>query len=132
MPQSPQADDSKQEKRKGFGCLVAIGMLIAAVVIFGIIGSIFEGPKSNLVEMSLTPVIDALEKYKAANGRYPDKLDALVPTYLSPMPNCPDSSKPGAAYFLDAASGEYVLGCYTTLFMKRLYSSRSKKWETSD
>lgn len=38
------------------------------------------------VAVSASPVIDALEEYRSKNGGYPEKLDALVPSYLPRIP----------------------------------------------
>ncbi len=76
------------------------------------------------VEADLAPVIVALEKYKTVNNCYPDKLEALIPAYLDTLPR--------AAYYVDT-SGEYTIGRYTSLLPnKRLYSSRTKTWRTTD
>ncbi|MCX5855369.1 MAG: hypothetical protein NTZ24_12520 [Deltaproteobacteria bacterium] len=74
-------------------------------------------------DTDLAPVIVALEKYKTANNRYPDKLEALIPTYLNALPR--------TAYYVDE-SGEYTIGRYVFMFSKRLYSSRTKGWRNED
>ena len=132
MTDSTQVPGSEKPKNRKAGCLTIIALFIGAIIVFGIVGSIIQGPKDNLVDTTFAPVIAALEIYKSKNGRYPDNLDLLVPAYLTSMPSCPDSSKPGAAYYLDPKSGGYILGCYTFLFTKRLYNSGTKTWESSD
>lgn len=132
MADPTQEAGSEKLKSRKLGCLAVIAFFLVAIVVFGIVGSMIEGPKSSLVDTTFAPVIEALDKYKSTNGRYPDKLDALIPAHLSVLPSCPDSTKPGAAYYVDPKSGEYILGCYTFLFTKRLYNSRTKRWESSD
>ena len=123
---------SDKPKTKPAGCLSIIAFFLIAIALFGIVGTLFEGPKTTLVDNSFAPVIAGLDKYKSTNGRYPDNLDALLPAYLGDLPGCPDSTKPGAAYYVDPNSGDYVLGCYTGLFTKRLYDSRTRRWESGD
>ena len=132
MTNSTQETGSEKPKSKKLGYPAVIAFFLIGIIAFVIIGVVTEGPKSSLVDTTFAPVIDALDKYKATNRRYPDKLDALLPAYLSALPSCPDSTKPGAAYFVDPKSGEYKLGCYTMLFTTRLYDSGAKRWETSD
>lgn len=38
----------------------------------------------------LNPVVAAIEKYHAQNGRYPDKLKELVPEYIPQLPPAPE------------------------------------------
>ena len=132
MTDPTQEPDSEKPKNRKAGCLAVIAFFLVAIVVFGIVGSMIEDPKSHLVDTTFAPVIEALDKYRGTNGRYPDKLDVLLPAHLSVLPSCPDSQKPGAAYYVDPKTGEYILGCYTFLFTKRLYSSHSKRWESSD
>ena len=123
---------AEKSKRRKSGCLTVIASVFAALVIFGFVGGLIAHHKSGLVDSAFAPVIEALDRYKTANGRYPDKLDALVPTYLSALPTCPDSHRPGGGYSPDPMSGEYSLGCYTFVFNKRVYDSRIKQWKSGD
>ena len=125
-----QGTDSKK-KKKTSGCLIKFAVLFAAIMICGLIAAMIEIRNTNLVEANFTPVIVALEKYKTANGRYPDKLESLTPTYLDTIPSCPGSSKPGNVFYT-SDSGEYTLCCYVFLFDKRWYNSSTKKWWTTD
>ena len=118
----------KQSKRLKIGC----GIAILIFILFTIILAINISSKKESIESSFNPVIGALERYKSANGSYPEKLEALVPEYLTELPCCPGSSKPGAGYYLDGKSGDYVLGCYTFMFSKRLYNSQTKRWKSED
>ena len=41
-----------------------------------------EGPKAEAGYKACAPVIDALERYKAEHGAYPETVDALTPDFL--------------------------------------------------
>jgi hypothetical protein len=59
----------------------------------------------------------ALERYRLANGQFPDKLEVLVPQFISPLPNDVISGQPykyhrtndPSAQSSDATSGPFVL-----------------------
>jgi hypothetical protein len=102
---------------------IVVTFLIYLLGMFGLLGYMDITNRAK-VEADLAPVLVALEKYKTANNRYPEKLDALTPTYLDTLPK--------TAYYVDA-SGEYTIGRYTSLLpTKHLYSSRTKAWRTTD
>jgi hypothetical protein len=69
----------------------------AGILIFGILALsasslpwfFHEEINDRLIQYALpryTPVIEAIEKYKANNGKYPDTLNTLVPEYLPSSP----------------------------------------------
>ena len=79
------------------------------------------------------PLIEALDRYRAAHKSYPDRLQKLVPAYLPELPGCnPRSAGSGIAYTVDRDSGEYYLNCGIGMFAKRQYSSRTRRWSTWD
>ena len=141
----------KQSKRFKIGC----GIAILIFILFTIILVINISSKNESIESSFNPVIVALEKYKTANNRYPDKLEALTPTYLDALPMAGYYSRnsgkyiklealtstyldaltmtlPMAGYYYVDASGEYTIGRYVFMFDKRLYRSRTKRWRSED
>lgn len=73
-------------------------------------------------------IIAAVEGYKAANGKYPDRLDQLAPQYIPEIP--------GKARFAFADSGfRYLAGdshvlMYVAMppFGRRTYTFESKSW----
>jgi hypothetical protein len=105
---------------------VLMTLLFCFFVLFGY----WERNNQAKVKTDFAPVIEALEKYKTANNRYPekDKLEALTPTYLDTLPSCPGSNKPGATYYFVTHSGGSMLGCRFYL-SPYLYSSDTKKWK---
>jgi hypothetical protein len=97
-------------------------VFVTLLICFMVLYASWEKNNQAKVETDLAPVIVALEKYKTANNCYPDKLEALTPTYLDVLPR--------TAYYID--SGEYTIGRYTFFTNKHLYSSRTKKWRNVD
>jgi hypothetical protein len=63
--------------------LVALAAALPACLFFEPPG---KGRLANAGYTRAQPVIDALEKFHAANGAYPNDLDALVPDYLRSVP----------------------------------------------
>jgi hypothetical protein len=99
--------------------------IVAWVVVFPIV----ERRNTSRLESDQAPVISELEHYKVKNGKYPERLDALVPDYLAELPPCPISHKPG--YAVDPKTGEYELFCPTFLFSVRTYTPSRKTWAFS-
>jgi type II secretory pathway pseudopilin PulG len=52
-----------------------------------------EDPKGKQLKEAAAPVIRALQQYRQQNGHYPEKLEDLVPIFLSQLPD-----KPGLWY----------------------------------
>lgn len=85
------------------------------------------------METVAVPLIEALDRYRAAHKSYPDSLQKLVPAYLPELPGCnPRSARSGIAYNVDRDSGEYHLNCGIGMFAKRRYSSQARRWSTWD
>jgi len=61
------------------------GALILLLVIVGCEPNPGVPPGENIT-VAADQVIKALEAYKKANGRYPDKIEQLAPNYLNPIP----------------------------------------------
>jgi hypothetical protein len=55
-------------------------------------------------------VARALDRYRRRNGRYPDRLDRLVPKYLDKLPRDPWGR--GLIYEAKSGKRKYVLACY--------------------
>ncbi len=113
---------------RGSALSATVGFLLFGIVAYVIWGLFASGGSEGEMEAAMAPAIEALDKYKAANGRYPDRVDALVPGLLAAAPLCPDGKKP--IYFLD--KNEFVIGCAVMMFDRRLYDSGAKKWKALD
>lgn len=111
--------------------IVVLIILIGGSVVVSM--SLDGEQKRRHVETASVPLIEALDRYRAANKSYPDALDRLVPIYMQQLPVCnPQSNKPGMAYNVDKDSGEYYLNCSVGMFAKRQYSSKTRGWKTWD
>ena len=79
-------------------------------------------------------VIAACNAYKAANGSYPDTLQALVPTYLPAIPRAKYTLVAGTfAYFRRPAPAQTML-MFTIIppFMRTSYTFETDSWFTVD
>ncbi len=77
-------------------------------------------------------VIAAAEAFKAKFGRYPDRLDELVPAFLPEVPNAkPAGMMPRFLYYA-SADGHTLM--YTVLppFGRRLYTFEEQRWSALD
>ncbi|MFI5363527.1 MAG: hypothetical protein ACHQ49_16285 [Elusimicrobiota bacterium] len=93
-------------------------------------------PVENEAQRILQPAIDALEKYNQANGRYPDKLDSLSPSYMKELPACPSVPSSGAdlsiAYGIGSDAKSFYIGCNIGGVVHQLqtrYGSTMRMWE---
>ena len=86
-----------------------------------------EGEKNVLItETRGMNMVQALSKFKAESGNYPDSLDKLVPKHAAAVSKCPGGEP--MAYKL--AGAEYTLTCPKVVFATNPYSydSRTKAW----
>jgi hypothetical protein len=81
--------------------LGAAALLFSGIFVVVIIAALATPMKALLDDRKLATAFDrlvqigaAIERYRAATGSYPETLDALVPTYLSEVPQDPYSRKP--------------------------------------
>ena len=107
--------------------IVAIGGALLATMHFQ------SEERRRHMETVAVPLIEALDRYRAAHNSYPDALQKLVPAYLPELPGCnPRSAGSKMAYYVDPRSGEYSLNCGIGMFAKRQYSSQTRRWSTWD
>ena len=103
--------------------LVVIAVVLAAAYVGLEFYSSGERNKA-VAESRGTQVVQALSRFKLEAGKYPDKLDALVPKHISTLPTCPN----GDAFAYAAAAGEYTLTCPKVGFKPYTYDSRNRTW----
>lgn len=87
-----------------------------------------DGERNKAVAESRgTQVVQALSRFKLEAGKYPDKLDVLVPKHISSLPQCPN----GESFNYSAAAGEYTLTCSKVAFKASpyMYDSRKRSWQ---
>jgi hypothetical protein len=77
-------------------------------------------------------VIKACEEYQVANGRYPNKLDDLVPKYLTSVPPAKYCMFMGNVLYVNSDSGPCMLWWTRYGFYRRIYNFREKRWGNVD
>ncbi len=127
MSDSTDVPNSERQKKNHAGYLTAIGVVVLSLVTLSIFSL-----KSTSVETKQAPVIEALERYKSENGKYPDNLELLTPEILKVLPGCMDSIGSTARYNFDPKDGHYTLICHNFAFSNSVYSSRDNTWMVLD
>ena len=75
-------------------------------------------------------VIKACDEFRVANGRYPNKLDDLVPKYL---PSVPPAKYCMMGSFLYVNSDGHAMLWWTRYgFYRRIYDFDEKRWSNLD
>jgi hypothetical protein len=123
----------KEERSKlGLGCLV-----IAALCVTALMSAVLWGQWTNRrvgeeTKRLAPPVIQALERYKAARKELPQFLEELVPDYLPALPRCEAGWTGPRMAYRRLAGGHYELACPAFLFTRYRYSSESGEYGLSD
>lgn len=79
----------------------------------------------------MTVLVPVLERYHADRGTYPEKLTALVPSYLDEKPQCFGNGGSDVKYFRHDNDG-YNLACFIFVFLRVSYDSDTYKWDVYD
>ena len=77
-------------------------------------------------EAAFAPVIDALDRQRAAEGRYPTALTGVAPRYLDALP--PGLVSGSDRYALDERGEDFLLTFRGMATQTHVYSSREKRW----
>ena len=72
-----------------------------------------KGPTARLYFEQATPIISALESYKARHGRYPASLDDLAPEFIAQVPQVKTRSGQGFDYLSRTGDSYYLMFRYT-------------------
>jgi hypothetical protein len=76
-------------------------------------------------------VIKACEEFRVANGRYPNRLDDLVPKYLNSVPPAKYCMFMGDFFYVN--SGGHCMLWWTRYgFYRRIYDFGDKRWSNLD
>jgi hypothetical protein len=88
-----------------------------------------KGPVADAAYAEAKPVIDALERFKAAKGQYPAKLAELVPAYV---PRVPPESGAGTVFTYEPKGNSYTLSfSYSGPGMNNCHYVPGKTWSCS-
>ena len=117
-----------QARQRGKGQVVVLVVITVLLAIgYVALDRYTEGEKNVLITESRgMSLIQALSKFKAEGGNYPDSLDKLVPKFVPAISKCPGGEP--MAYALSGA--EYTLSCQKVVFATKpyTYDSKTKAW----
>jgi len=82
--------------------------------------------------IAYNPLILALDKYNSETNKYPEKLEELIPDYLSTLPKSPTPPRPSNVEYIKLDTGYQLIFHYGGPGMNICkYSSDSKAWSCS-
>ena len=113
----------KQQRRRHFVvALIYLGLLVATITV------LVESAK--LAKRRAVPVIAAVNRYHAENGRYPATLNDLVPTYLPAIPHA-GFTRGGRDFYYggELPSLSFAGGAGPGMFY---YDFSTQSWQASD
>ena len=117
-----------QARQRGKGqAIVLVVITVLLAIGYVVLDRYTEGEKNVLITESRgMGMIQALSKFKAESGNYPDSLDKLVPKFAPAISKCPGGEP--MAYAL--AGAEYSLSCQKVVFATKpyTYDSKTKAW----
>jgi hypothetical protein len=122
------AKNIKEQQGKG-QVVVLVVIAVLLVVAYLALDRYTEGEKNVLItETRGMNMVQALSKFKAESGNYPDALDKLVPKFVPAASKCPD----GAPMAYQLSGQEFTLSCQKVVFAMKpyTYSSASKAWSS--
>lgn len=128
-----QALPPAERSKAGMGCTVVSCVLVAVIIGFAIVSGSTNRKLGREAVAAASPVVAALDRFKAAKKEYPRTLDQLVPEYLPAGPGCKaGAAQPRMAYSLDASSGQYELACPGSSLLRHRYRSATGQWDLAD
>jgi hypothetical protein len=84
-----------------------------------------------LAEVNALPVIEAIDKYRLANGKYPDGLDTLIPVYIEKLPLLKPMDKTSSLKYEISTAGLPKLYFKNGLvFSHRAFLFSDREWRT--
>ena len=115
-----------KEKAKKYALRSAVYFLTVAAMIFGLYLN------NQLAEQRSKIVIAALDNYKAQNGRFPDKLEELVPKFLPKIPLAKINVYGSFRYYVFAEDRHTLMYVVVPPFGRKLYNLEKKSWSQLD
>lgn len=73
-------------------------------------------------------IIAAVENYKAANGKYPDRLDQLAPQFIDEVPSKARVSFGDSGFRYSAGESHTLMYVAMPPFGRRIYNFETKSW----
>jgi hypothetical protein len=116
-------------ERLGWGlALVRIGILALTVGLVWANNAVQLG----VAEANARRVIVAFEEYHAANGRFPEKLDELVPQYLNPVPLAKYCLGPSSCFSYHNFGEPKLYWQVVPPYLRKIYNFDSRSWSYLD
>jgi hypothetical protein len=106
-------------------------IVFAAFLTFILVLTVGTERAEQVARHHMTALVPVLERYHADHGAHPEKLTALVPSYLDEKPQCFGSGGSNVNYFRHDNDG-YNLVCFIFVFLRVSYDSATQKWEVYD
>ena len=87
-----------------------------------------------VAEANAQRVVAACEAYRAANGRFPEKLDKLVPQYLNDVPLAKYCLGPSSRFFYSSSdTGPTILFWQVVPpHYRKIYNFETRRWSYLD
>lgn len=112
----------RHERQRSFAILLVVCVL----------GFVYSTTIDKRATERAQPVVDAIVRFKEANGKYPESLNELLPKYLDVFPTLkPVMSPPAIRYELMERGPELSIDA-TGAFAHYLYDFEAKKWNFLD
>ena len=77
-------------------------------------------------------IIKAVEDYRSEKGKYPERLEKLVPQYFSKVPRAAIRLTSNKYYYLRHKEYHSLMWAEAPLFGRRTYHFETKEWSTID
>ncbi|MCX7168106.1 MAG: hypothetical protein NTV11_17775 [Rhodocyclales bacterium] len=108
--------------------------LIRFVVYLAAVGTVLSLIPINrqIAEERAERIIAAVENYKAANGRYPDRLDQLVPQFIAVIPAKARATFTDSGFRYFAGESHTLMYVAMPPFGRRTYNFETKSWGFMD
>jgi hypothetical protein len=104
----------------------------AILLVVCVLGFVYSTSLDKKATERAQPVVDAIGKFEATTGKYPDSLDELLPRYLNEFPALrPVISQPPIKYKLLERGPELSIDAMGA-FAHYLYDFETKKWNFLD
>ncbi len=101
--------------------------IVVVIAVFG-----FLRMNNGLTEARAARVIGAVERYQGQQGRFPERLDKLVPAFLPSVPRAKYTLMLGEFVYLASPERHTLMWVVTPAVDRRTYNFETKQWEYLD
>ncbi len=117
--------------RPGWGIALA-RVFIPALTLFLVKAN--DAFQLSVAEAHSQRILAACEQFHADKGRFPRKLDELVPNYMNSVPVAKYCLGPGSRFFYSAGSGNHAMLAWQIVapYYRKIYNFDSRRWSYLD